>query len=156
MAVQVCNAVKQVCTLILQACPPALQACIVTMRDCSKAVQVCSVTLPVCKTTKQACKMAKSVGGGNVKIADGRLGQGAFGRRGARVSPPAAASPDLTAWDFLDADWTVHALRLGGARVVPTRSAWQAVDAGNLGAFMPAFLLLTRADCNDRMPKIQS
>jgi hypothetical protein len=78
------------------------------------------------------------------------------GRAGARVSPPAAASPDLTARDFLDADWTVHALRLGGARVVPTRSAWQAVGAGNLGAFMPAFLLLTRADCNDRMLKIQS
>ena len=35
---------------------------------------------------------------------------------GARVSSPAAASPDLTAWDFLDADWTVHALRLGQPR----------------------------------------
>jgi len=33
--------------------------------------------------------------------------------RGARVSSPAAASPDLTTWDFLAADWTVHALRLG-------------------------------------------
>jgi hypothetical protein len=29
------------------------------------------------------------------------------------VSSPAAASPDLTARDFLDADWTVHALRPG-------------------------------------------
>jgi hypothetical protein len=28
-------------------------------------------------------------------------------------SPPAAASPDLAARDFLDADWTVHALRPG-------------------------------------------
>ena len=36
------------------------------------------------------------------------------GRAGARVSPPAAASPELTVRDFLDADWTVHALRLGG------------------------------------------
>ena len=53
------------------------------------------------------------------------------GRAGARVSPPAAASPDLTARDFLDADWTVHALRPGGARVVPTRSVWQAVDVEN-------------------------
>jgi hypothetical protein len=43
---------------------------------------------------------------------DGRLGQLAFDLRGARVSSPAAASPDLTAWDFLDADWIVHALRL--------------------------------------------
>jgi len=32
--------------------------------------------------------------------------------RGARVSSPAAAPPDLTTWDFLAADWTVHALRL--------------------------------------------
>jgi len=32
---------------------------------------------------------------------------------GARVSSPAAASPDLTPWDFLDADWTVQPLRLG-------------------------------------------
>jgi hypothetical protein len=31
---------------------------------------------------------------------DGRLGQLAVGGRGARVSSPAAASPDLTAWDF--------------------------------------------------------
>ena len=32
------------------------------------------------------------------------------------MSSPAAASPDLTAWDFLDVDWTVHALRLGQPR----------------------------------------
>jgi hypothetical protein len=38
------------------------------------------------------------------------------GRAGARVSPPAAASPDLAARDSLDADWTVHALRLGQPR----------------------------------------
>jgi hypothetical protein len=50
------------------------------------------------------------------------------------VSSPAAASPDLTARDFLDADWTVHALRLGGARVVPTRSVWPAVDVENCRA----------------------
>jgi len=34
----------------------------------------------------------------------------------ARVSSPAAASPDLAARDSLDADWTVHALRLGQPR----------------------------------------
>jgi hypothetical protein len=38
------------------------------------------------------------------------------GRAGARVSPPAAASPDVAARDSLDADWTVHALRLGQPR----------------------------------------